>query len=194
MIRIDGNFLYQLGAEIRPLQSIHQNMTKNQVWMTLWNAETWLDALLNRSVYRLQTSWASGIALLNTIRRIKEEYGKEDITNDQKATWYDCHRISSEAKTFETILSAELQLGQLYLVEPKGGYDLNQLTDNGIVIFPRGLAEKVPEAIGDAKEVELTRFRGHFSMLRNWEVHDVPKSGVSAGIPAEADRASRLGS
>lgn len=40
--------------------------------------------------------------------------------------------------------------------------------------------------------MELTRFRGHFSMLVEREIHDAPRSSrVPAGIPAEADRAGR---
>lgn len=42
-------------------------------------------------------------------------------------------------------------------------------------------------------ELELTRFRGHFPMLVEREVHDAPQSRcIPAGIPAEADRAGRL--
>jgi transposase len=41
-------------------------------------------------------------------------------------------------------------------------------------------------------QLELTRFRGHFSMLAEREVHDVPQSRcIPTGIPAEADRAGR---
>jgi len=151
MIRLDGNFLYQVGAALHPLQSINQNWTKGQTWLALLSAENWLDSLLNRSVYRLQTSWASGNQLLSTMRAISEEYGKPETKNDENTPWVDSYRLSSQAKTFETILTAELQLGQMYLVEPKGGFDLNQLTEIGTTIFPNALTARVPETLHDAK-------------------------------------------
>jgi len=153
MIRVDAYFLYQVGAAIRPLTNVASGWTKNQLRQRLWTAEHWLDTLLNRSVYKLQTSWAGGNTLLTTTRRILDEYKKlDDAALNVMIEWLDSYLVGSQATAFETVLSAELQWGQLYLVEPKGGYDLNKLTENGIVIFPSQLAEKVPEAITDAKE------------------------------------------
>ena len=43
---------------------------------------------------------------------------------------------------------------------------------------------------GEPAGLELTRFRGHFSILALREVHDAPQSPcICAGIPAEVDRA-----
>ncbi|HTF14207.1 MAG TPA: hypothetical protein VK643_06025 [Burkholderiales bacterium] len=152
VIRIDGNFLYQVGAEIRPLLGIAQSWTKGDVLGHLWSAERWLDLLLNRSVYRLQTSWPSGTELLVTVKRLAREYMKPEANFAEQISWIDHHNITSQAKTFETVLSAELQFSQLYLVQPKGGFDLMQLTENGTAIFPPDLVAKVPETIADAKE------------------------------------------
>lgn len=154
MIRVDPYFLYQVGAAIRPLIGVSANWTKAQITSKLWAAEDWLDALINRSVYSLQTSHASGIELLGTVKRILKKYSIEDDAQsiEDEVDYVDAYLLQSQAQKFENVLAAELQWGQLYLVEPKGGYDLNQLTSNGLAIFPPSLSEKVPEAIQDAIE------------------------------------------
>jgi ribosomal protein S5 len=43
-------------------------------------------------------------------------------------------------------------MGSTILSPTQGRYELYQLTENGIVIFPSTLAEKVPEAVQDATE------------------------------------------
>lgn len=153
MIRVDPYFLYQVGAAIRPLVAVTPEWTKNQLRGRLLTAEHWVDTLINNSVYKLPTSWASGDALLKTIRRLQGEY--ENLPEDhlsEPIDWIDHYLVESQSQTFQTVLAAELQLGMVYLVQPKGGYDLMQLTEQGTAIFPRELAQKVPEAIPDAKE------------------------------------------
>jgi len=152
MIRVDPYFLYQVGAAIRPLLNIEEGITKIELRYLLWPADNWLDALLNRSVYRLQTCRASGAELLGEVRRVLDDYKSEGDQLVGDVHYFDCYILRSHAQKFENILAAELQWGQLYLVEPKGGYDLTQLTSNGIVIFPSALQEKVPEALQDALE------------------------------------------
>lgn len=152
MIRVDPYFLYQVGAAIRPLVGVSETWTKAQIRSILWGAGSWLDTLINNSVYRLQTCQISGQELLQTVRRIQQEYGQGGQDLNVTVDYLDYYYLQSQAQKFEAILGAELQWGQLYLVEPKGGYDLNQLTSNGIVIFPSALQEKVPEAIQDAMD------------------------------------------
>lgn len=152
MIKISGSFLYQVGAELRPLQTIGQKWTKGQVYGRLISAENWLETLLLRSVYKLQTSYASGNELLQTIKRVMTDYMKKETSFDDQIVWLDQYQLVNQSKTFETVLLAELAVGPLYLVEPKGGFDISKLTENGVVIFPRNLAPKVPESIHDAME------------------------------------------
>lgn len=152
MIKVDAYFLFQVGAAIHPISSLGQNWTKGQVRSQLWSASYWLNVLLNNSVYRLTTCRISGNQLLETMERIKSDYEKEGVNLNEQVEFLDHHFLSTQGKEFETILGAEMQWGQLYLVQPKGGFDLSQLTENGIVIFPRALATKAPEAIADATE------------------------------------------
>ncbi len=152
MIRVDPYFLYQVGAAIRPIVGMQSNWTKAHLRQNLWGAEYWLDTLINKSIYRLQTCRASGNELLETVRRIQAEFNSDETDLEKTIDSFDYYFLQSQAQKFENVLAAELQWGQLFLVEPKGGYDLNQLTSNGIIIFPSSLPEKVPEAIQDGIE------------------------------------------
>jgi hypothetical protein len=152
MIRIDANFIYKLGASIHPVQYIRPNATKRQVLGHLVGVSEWLDILLNKSVFRLVTSRIKGSELHQTVKRICDSLPAEGPEMEDTLDWLDHHLLTNQARDFETILAAELQWGQLFLVQPKGGYELHQLTENGTVIFPSTLAEKVPEAVQDATE------------------------------------------
>lgn len=152
MIRIDANFIYKLGASIHPIQNIPLDATKRLVLKRLLGADDWLDTLLHKSVFQLTTSLTKGNELHQTVKRIYDSLPVEGAEMDATLDWVDHYLLTTQARDFETILAAELQWGQLFLVLPKGGYELHQLTENGIVIFPSALAEKVPEAIQDANE------------------------------------------
>ena len=157
MIRIDGYFMFQVGAALRPLKSVTQKWNKQYLRGRLYTAEHWLDTLLNNSVYKLQTCRLSGNTLLETIRRIGTTYDQENKSDaakfeSEEVGWWEAWSLESQASAFETVLSAELQWGQLFLVEPKGGFDLTQITENGVAIFPSQLVPRVPEALQEAKD------------------------------------------
>jgi hypothetical protein len=152
MIRVSGSFLYELGFRLHPLQSLNVDWTNGQVYAFSFLAESWVDTLLNNSVYKLQTCYASGSELLGSLKEFNTHFLKAETKADAKVDWWHQFRLTTQSKTFETVLLAEMATSHLYLVEPKGGYDLRQLTESGWVIFPPVLIEKVPEAIQDAKE------------------------------------------
>lgn len=53
---------------------------------------------------------------------------------------------------FETVVAAELQLSPLYILSPKGGYDVDKLALRGEDVFPPDLGSKVPNAVPDVVE------------------------------------------
>lgn len=152
MIRIDAYFFYQVGAALRPLLRVQNSISKENIRPILWSSHYWLNSLLKNSIYRLTTCLISGNELLGSLERINDQYGKDGVDLAEQINLFDYYDITTQAQKFEAVLSAELQWGNLYLVQPKGGFDLNQLTENGISIFPYDLPSKVPESISDARE------------------------------------------
>lgn len=156
MIRIDPYFFYQVGAAVRPLKGITAKTTRFHLMMMVWTAESWLETLVRQDVVRLKTCVPKARDLLQITRNLdttisKEAEAEEDGWNKEIAHTH-VYTVTSAAEAFETLLSGEMQFADLYYVTKKGGFDTTELTENGIVVFPKDLISKFPEAIQDAKE------------------------------------------
>lgn len=164
MIRVDGFYLYQVGFQIHPLSefrhadsAIGKATTLEETRFPIYIAESALEALLSRSVFRLKTSNQPGQALLAAMRDLK---GKLEAADEQKDTeklatnidWIDMYRITSALTAFEAVLGAELSLLHLYVVAQKAGFDTSVLIDAGAHCFPADLLFKVPEALADLEQ------------------------------------------
>lgn len=152
MIRVDAYYIYQVGAAIRPLLELTLKTSLAELRPKLWTAGHYLDGLLNKSIFHLKTCRNSGIALLETVTRLQGEVSASGVDLTADIDPFDHYLLTTQSQAFETVLGAEFQLGNLYLVAPKGGYDLNELTEHGIVIFPPDLPRKAPDAILDAQQ------------------------------------------
>lgn len=164
MNRVDGFYLYTVGAQIRPLTDLvatagisPHSPTFEQARYILFVAESALEGLVTRSIFRLRTSVQSGQNLLMAIRvlkdRIEQEAAKGQNANmSQQLSWYDSYSISSALTPFEAILGAELSLTPLYVVSQKAGYDTAVLIDNGAMCFPADIWTKAPEAVADLQQ------------------------------------------
>ncbi|HYL22956.1 MAG TPA: hypothetical protein VEV21_01045, partial [Burkholderiales bacterium] len=79
MIRLNGSYMYQVGFTLHPLQSVNTTWTNGQLYGVTFNAERWLDILLNNSLYKLQTAFASGQELLATLKEVNVKLMSDDI-------------------------------------------------------------------------------------------------------------------
>ena len=157
MQRVDGNYLYQVGAAIHPLSELrayampggHATTIGNARYV-LYLAEAALEPLINRSVFRLRTSAQPGYALLAAVRALKTKVdaAPEDQLSNTIA-WGDVYPVSSALTAFEAVLGAELALMPLYVVMPKAGFDTSVLTEAGARCFPDDVWTKAPDAVPD---------------------------------------------
>jgi hypothetical protein len=156
MIRVDAYFFYQLGAHLKPLTQIGNEIERFELVVKIYGAKTWLEGLLNQSVVRIRTARPKGTELFQTISRVEEEISAQTKQNKESlsepAQWNDIHAIKSQSEEFQTLLAAELSLGDIYVVSPKGGFDTTTLAEYGYRIFPEEMANKVPESLNDANE------------------------------------------
>jgi hypothetical protein len=159
MQRVDGNYLYTVGAQIHPIAmfSGYSNepgkpgTTMAEAHFPLLIAEGAIDPLLSRSVFRLKTSVQAGHALLATIRRVVQEI-QDEQDKSKTLGYYDIYLLTSQLTTFEAVLAAELALLPLYVVTQKAGFDTSILIDNGAQCFPAELMFKVPDAMPDLQQ------------------------------------------
>jgi len=99
--RVDGYYLYQVGHQIHPLSELRHQDTRTgkatnleEARFPLYIAESALDTLLARSVFRLKTSVQSGNFLLAAIRGLKV---KLEAAPDTQAIidWWDMYSVTS---------------------------------------------------------------------------------------------------
>ena len=73
MQRTDGNYLYLLGRQLRPLLNVSEGDTLKNAYPALFWAEYSLDPFLHNSIYKLRHSITSGENLLNCVRAIMDK-------------------------------------------------------------------------------------------------------------------------
>lgn len=153
MIQLDGYYLYDLGARIRPLSSINDKSTYLNIWLPILIAKGALEDFITRSVYihDIRTTISPAQKLLQLLNNLEEKSNNDEI-NNHNIIPIDVYQLTEALKAFETVLQEELGLTPMFLVTKKRGYDLFALIADGKCLFPDELQTKVPESIADANE------------------------------------------
>jgi hypothetical protein len=158
MIRVNGFYLYTGGQSLRPLADLTHDTTLVNAQLPLYIARGWLEPVVkNESIFRLKTSWQAGNSLLDAITDAVVEIetavsvGSEE-SQTKKLGWMHAYKIKNALTQFETVLGAEWNLADLFLVSPLPGFDTTALIESGTVLFPKDLLSKVPEAAVDAND------------------------------------------
>lgn len=157
MQRVDGFYLYLVGSQIHPLaeisvQGVLPAPTYERVRFPVYIAESAVEMLITRSIFRLRTSVQSGHTLLDAIRQLKAKIENPITDTSKPVEWYDAYQIASVLTAFEAVLGAELSLLPLYVVTQKAGYDTIILIDQGAACFPADVWTKAPEAVADLQQ------------------------------------------
>ena len=63
MIRIDGYYLYNIGAVLSPFSNLHEGATYVSMILQLMKAESELDKFISRSVFTLRASYVNAQTL-----------------------------------------------------------------------------------------------------------------------------------
>ena len=149
MIPISLPYIYGLATALIPLRSIGTGAPLKDSIYVLWNAENALNAFLTQSVYStsLKATVAPGEELLAAIKKLTTDANKE-----REIDFLDTYSLSQALEKFETVLTAEMNVGNAFLVTKKRGYDTSDLIGQGEVLFPSELVRTVPESLGDIRE------------------------------------------
>jgi len=149
---INGYYLYELGAQLRPLTQLHwQSTAWNVGHFPMLIARGALGTLLNNSVYQLRTCYQEGNELLTLIDELVAQMPPPQQQNElmpSLALW----TIVDKAAKFETVLKAELGVTPMFYVPPRHNIDMSGYINAGHLSFPAELAVKVPEALPDAQQ------------------------------------------
>lgn len=153
VLRIDGAYLYEFGATIRPVANMaEQDTGLFEVFLALSQVKDAVKGFLHNSVFSagMKTLHKPAETLLNLI----DQMVPTDFTNVDWEVVVPAWRISGlkyAFRNFEAVLTAMLQTSALYYVSQKGGFDTACLTDAGESVFPSELAQKEPSAVVEIK-------------------------------------------
>lgn len=158
MQRIDGYYLYRLGAAIHPLDELRwaadfeaNPSTHGETLTRLYAADTALDQFLHRSIFQVRTSLQKGVELLAAVRQARAEL-EQKATPNAALDYFEIRKVQGALTDFEAVASSELGVTSVYLVTKKGGYDTTDLIENGEALFQAALASKVPDAVSDIQQ------------------------------------------
>jgi|SRR5471030_21472 hypothetical protein len=151
MLRANQYWFYDLGSKIHPLTQIQEGVTVSGVFWPLWEARRDLDSTYIH--FPLRVSNNAAIALYRAITQVlPTDFGDALKANatDTLLEFRQAYDIRQAATAFETVLSAELQVMDTYLVSQKGTYSTPDLIDRGDLMIPASLRADMPaQAITD---------------------------------------------
>lgn len=146
MIRITLHYFYNIGTLLEPLRDVQSEEKISDVYGDLLQAEEAVEALLTNTVVPLRTCNVTGNDLLRAIREVTQADLKEKVA----LTWIEAYNIRNSVTSFETVLSAELQILDTYFVSQKAGYSTIDLIAHAEVLLPESLRADIPlEALMD---------------------------------------------
>lgn len=171
LIRISLTFFYTLGSKLKPLLNIVPETSLGEVWNTLYDAQSEVQALLETDWFTpaVRTAQPAGTRLFNALKAItdRSDFG-------ENLTYIDVFNIQDALKEFETTLCAALYVADTYFVSAKAAYDTTTLITNPEKMFPSELITKIPKVIPEIREAgkclafELSTAAG-FHILRATE-------------------------
>lgn len=150
MQRVDAGYLYEIGDAVRSVRAMRaREVQAYEIWGPLTVCSRKLADFMKNSVYSgslrgvLHMHSSTFLAALDAlIERIATEKMETVSTLDQMP-------VQQAYEKFEPIFQAELTSQVLYLVQPKGVYDVVALVENGSQLFPQSVHLKAPEAAKD---------------------------------------------
>lgn len=148
MQKISIPYAYNIGKLVQPLYAIVPNTSLGDNRQVLTAAQHAIFQLVYGSVYSpvLVSSPIKAYVFLEVVRGLVED--PDDTRLMDFPTLWAVHQALQD---FETAFSAEMEVGAVFLVTPKRGYNIRDLVDQGEITFPLELTTKVPEAVKDLR-------------------------------------------
>lgn len=134
-----------------PIPTLSETGTKRATFSVVYDALTVIEGLLNQNMIRLRSARQPGVELRDVLKKINDAIFADVSKLDEAVEFLDIVDLKAKAATFAQVVTAELQIADIYVVTARGGFDTTHLAENGHLIFPPDLIAKVPGAMNDAK-------------------------------------------
>jgi hypothetical protein len=153
MQRLNGHQFYDLAIKVHPLTSIATEAKIGGMFFELWEARESILLIMLRIPLRTCIPPANKLvgAIDSLFPRAWPEAAK--FTNSDVALGYAGYLIREGAQEFETVLAAELQGLDTYLVSQKGTHSTPDLIERAEIMLPQNIRDKLaPQAITDLRQ------------------------------------------
>jgi hypothetical protein len=155
MLRLSGAALYRLGGAIKLLQVLNASSITATAHVYFVAARDEIGHLLTQSLLRVPASRRPATELHNAlgvnIDLITKQAAADSHIWDKPVNFIVVSDIKHRTEILESVLVAELQIADIYVITKRGGFDTTELAENGQVIFPADLVTKTFDLVPDAR-------------------------------------------
>ncbi len=152
MQRVNGHRFYYLAIKIQPLIQLSTEATFKEVFFEMWEARAAVIDLFDHMPLRVAVAPAN--KMISGIDSVMPREWPEAVKlfSSEDKIGYTCYAIRQGAKEFETVLEAELQSLDTYLVSQKGTHSTPDLIERAEIMFPTAIRNRLPpQAIIDIR-------------------------------------------
>jgi hypothetical protein len=146
MQRVNQYNFYQLGINVHPLADIPNDSSVNDHLMTLFNADIWVNYLMQNSLIPISVARPACFELLNAIRAIVDinKFAAEDF--EKKIEPHQLGTLKTALQKFEAVFSAELQAIDTYFISQKGIFSTGDLIERAQNFLPEEIRKYLPDS------------------------------------------------
>lgn len=148
MFRITLAYFVRIGEQIQILRQVSEGQQLGDVRHIFYSSLQTFEEVLSNVVlgHSLRATYEPLRALIFAIQELNYDSDDERLLENFEA-W----ELQDKLSKFYTVLSAEFQVANAYLVLGKSAYDTRTLLLSGEQLFPEDLLLKVPEVIEDVR-------------------------------------------
>jgi len=149
MQRLNGFLFYQLGNNLKPLETIEAGRKLKDVAWVMWAAKVWLDWLLSDKVVPITFSKETGYNLLRALQKlVPSQVGEIPADKlEYELSWVDVFPIANSLREFQIVLQTELGKMDTYFISQKGIYSTSDLIERADNVVLADIVNKLPESI-----------------------------------------------
>jgi hypothetical protein len=153
MQRVNGHRFYELAVKHHPLVTLETDATIKESFFVLWEAREAILQLFTQIPLRVCIGPANKVvdAIDEVLPRAWPDAAK--LFASEAQIGYIAYTIKEGAQELETVLAAELQSLDPYLVSQKGTHSTPDLIERAEIMFPEKIRKRLPEqAIIDVRQ------------------------------------------
>lgn len=149
MQRLNGYLLYQLGSNLKPLETIEQGKKLMDVAYQISIAKLWLDWFLADKFVPITFSKETGYNLSRALAKLVPGQVTEIPPErmEYELLWGDVYPITNSLREFQIVWQTELGKMDTYFISQKGIYSTSDLIERADNVLPAEIIQMLSDSI-----------------------------------------------